>query len=230
MLIEHDLLRLVVDLKDSSYDRSALKEYMSKLPHKNISPAPTATSVPSSPTLNSPMVKAKQENLETEGFCYVFHNEAQKEIIISVCNHTWRYSDNIPLKNFLSDLPEPGKLYTDSTTQVYMNGNTKLELAFLPERILCIGSHLYPVSFKIQFKGIENWLRSIDLSHLIAVFRRNFIDDFLVLPFLRESDLDEMDIKGNDKNKILHSVRDIRNGGNAQCKGEMKFSLFLIEV
>lgn len=159
-----------------------------------------------------------QKKTGENGFCYVFHNTTQKEIIITVNDKTWRYNDHLPLKCYLEELPEGSKIFINDSLNISVNNNTKLELSFKPDRILKIGEKHHRIVIKIQFLGIENWLRSLGLPNLIYTFYEHYIDDFLVLPFLTDDDLTKMNIAKENKKIILNSVEKIRNHGNSNCK------------
>ena len=163
---------------------------------------------------------------ECKNFCYLYRNNVDKLIVLSSIHKSWSYPESAKLEIFLQTLPPASQVFMINKNQLIpISNKTKIGLAIKPGRIIQIGGVLHKILDNYHFKGVESWLYSLGLHKHTYTFHKNYIDEFLVIPFIRSSDLDHMGISDpEEKRIILTSVKNMQDGGNFDC---ILFSIFL---
>ncbi len=77
--------------------------------------------------------------------------------------------------------------------------------------------------FLLQFKSnksaIDNWLKGLGMEKYSPLFAKHGIDDFLVLPFLRPSVLEDMGVTcAYDRSQITRAVKHLQDATSYECK------------
>ncbi|KAL6074318.1 SAM domain (Sterile alpha motif) domain containing protein [Balamuthia mandrillaris] len=101
-----------------------------------------------------------------------------------------------------------------------INTATKLRHALCPGSLLVTDQRTYLVKENGPFKAIDNWLHSLGLERYNSLFLHHGIDDFLVLPFLRPSVLDQIGIfESEDKKILLRAVKLLQDMSDCEFVG-----------
>lgn len=150
--------------------------------------------------------------------CYLFHNRADETVFIAAGENIWRQRCTDKVAALLERIPSPAALLLADGSSVSPEGS--LGVALQPKRVLMIEGEMYEIVSSMHFRGVENWLSSLGLRHLASVFLEFHVADFMVIPFLQQTDLDDMGIKDADaQQKILASVADIQAGSFGNFMG-----------
>ena len=168
-------------------------------------------------------ITTEETTKELKDFCYTYRDIKQKKLILTVGEKVWKFDEELTVKEVLLTLPSPSELILYDNT---INDNTKITIAITPPRVIVIQGIPHKIMDNFHFKGVENWLTSLGLRKHVHTFLKHYIDDFLVIPFLRNNDLDYMGILDqDDKRKIMRSVKELQDGDNFECI--ILFFLFL---
>jgi len=154
-----------------------------------------------------------------ELLCYLYHNRVDGTVFLAAGESIWRQQCSDKVGDLLGRIPQPAALLLADGTRV--NEQASLDVALRPGRVLVLGGERHQVVISMHFRGVENWLGSLGLRHLACVLLENHVADFLVIPFIQVSDLEDMGITNPEEQQtIAASVAEMQAGSYANFTGK----------
>ena len=145
-----------------------------------------------------------------------FSRAPHKQIRVSLLKESRLFPEEAPLYECLNAFSAT-QLYTDDTLRIRVHERTRLSMALQPGRYFQKGEQAFCLSQSTNFLAVENWLHSIEMAHLVPLFRSQRVDNLFFFGFLCAKDLQQMNVPNEDRQKLLSHLEILRSQPEEEC-------------